>query len=143
MMKQRKIKAWLVILVLLICAVSGAGLGVGIAQTNSLSIGAFTIDASGSPALTVKPPTRAGTLAITADIPVAPPGPTLVAGQATLIGGVVTVNFTAINANAPICVAIDTTQASPVRRAAVTPTSVTFEGVKDHTIEYICTAKNN
>lgn len=109
-------------------------------QANSLTIGAFTIDATGATALTVKPPTRAGTLAITADIPA--PGNNIIAGQAVLTGGTVTVTFPAFAA-VPVCVAIDTTQASVIRRSAVTINSVTFEGVKDHAIEYICTAKNN
>lgn len=120
----------------------GAGV-VAIAQANSLTIGSFTIDATGTPTLTVKPPTRAGTLAVTADIPAAQPGTNAIAGAATLNGGSVTVTFTALTAAPPICVAIDTTAASPVRRSAVTATSVTFEGVSNHQIEYICTAKNN
>lgn len=115
------------------------GGAIGLAQTNSLTIGAFTIDATGTPATTVKPPTRAGTLAITADIP--PPGG-VIAGQAQLANGLVTVTFPAQSAP-PVCIAIDTTAASPVRRQAVTATNVTFEGITNHAIEYICATKNN
>lgn len=114
---------------------------IALAQTNSFTIGGFTIDASGSPVLTVKPPTRAGTLAIVADIPTAPPSATI-AGSATLTAGQVTVTFPAQSA-APVCVAIDTTAASAVRRTAVTNSSVSFEGVTNHLIEYVCAAKNN
>lgn len=112
------------------------------AAVDSLTIGGFTIDATGSPALTVKPPSRAGTLAITADIPNTPPSSNIIAGQATLNGGVVTVTFPA-QPSPPICVAIDVTAASAVRRGPVTVTQVTFEGVSNHAIEYICTTKNN
>ena len=118
-----------------------ATVATGAVVTDSLTIGAFTIDATGSPSLTVKPPTRAGTLAITADIPTATPV-NMVAGQATLAGGSVTVTFTALSAP-PVCVATDVTAASSVRRSAVTAASVTFEGVTNHVIEYICTAKSN
>lgn len=111
------------------------------AQTNSLTVGAFTIDASGTTAVTAKPPTRNGTLAITADIPTAP-SVNVIAGQTTLVNGVVTVLFPAQVAP-PICVAIDVTAASAVRRSTVTVNSVTFEGVTNHSLEYICTAKNN
>lgn len=112
------------------------------AALDSLTIGAFTIDATGAPATTVKPPTRSGTLAVTADIPVTPPGANVIAGAATLTGGTVLVTFPAQPAP-PICVAIDTTATSAVSRSAVTVSSVTFEGVRNHAIEYICTAKNN
>jgi hypothetical protein len=110
---------------------------------DSLTIGAFTIDATNAPAVTVKPPARPGTLAVTADIITAAPSVPMVAGQATLAGGSVTITFTAISASVPICVATDVSAASPVRRGAVTSTSVTFEGVSNHVIEYICTVKNN
>lgn len=106
---------------------------------DSLTVGTFTLDATGAPAVTVKPPTRAGTLAITADIPVIPPGQAI-AGQATLSGGQVTIPFPA-QAAPPICVANDVTAASPVRRLAVSTASVSFEGVSNHQIEFICTAK--
>lgn len=124
--------------IVLILSIIGLGVAVA-AQTNSFSIGAFTIDTTGSSTVTVKPPTRDGTLAITADLP---PGNNVIAGQATLNGGQVTATFPA-QGSPPICIAIDTTAASPVRRAGVTATSVTFEGVSNHVIEYVCTGKNN
>lgn len=113
---------------------------VGAAQLNSLSIGSFTIDATDTPVTTVKPPTRSGTLAITADIPLIPQ--TTIAGQANFVNGAVTIIFP-VQASAPVCVATDVTAASPVRRTAVTVSSVTFEGVTNHAIEYICATKNN
>jgi len=109
------------------------------AQTSSFTVGAFTIDATDTPAVTVKPPVRAGTLAVTADIP---PALNIIAGGAVLNNGTVTVNFPAQN-NAPVCVATDITAVSAVRRTAVTVSSVSFEGVTNHAIEYICAARNN
>ncbi len=120
----------------------GLGLALALAQTNSLTIGAFTIDATGAPTLTVKPPTRAGTLAITADILNTAPAVNVIAGSVTLVNGQAVANFPAQSVP-PICIAIDTTAASPVRRQAVTTASVTFEGITNHVIEYVCAPKNN
>lgn len=116
-------------------------IAVALAQTNSLSIGTFTIDASNTPAITVKPPARNGTLAITADIPNLQPS-NMIAGSANFANGVVTITFPP-QLSAPVCVATDTTAASPVRRTAVSNTSVTFEGVTNHGIDYVCTTKTN
>ncbi len=116
-------------------------IGIAYAQTNSFTIGTFTIDASGTPAATVKPPTRNGTLAITADIPTAQQG-NIIAGSANFANGVVTINFP-LQPSAPACIATDTTAASPVRRTSVTNNSVTFEGVTNHGIDYVCTTKSN
>jgi hypothetical protein len=111
-------------------------------QTSSFTVGNFTLDTTGSPVITVQSPTRAGRLALLTDIPITPPGVNIIAGSATLVNGLVTVTIPAQTAP-PICVAIDVTAASPVRRVAVTATAVSFEGVSNHAIDYVCAPKNN
>lgn len=128
---------------LLILVFLNIALSARVPQTNSFTIGNFTIDATGSPVVAVQPPTRAGRLALVADIPPAPPQASVViAGSAVLVNGLVTVIIPAQIAP-PVCVAVDTTAASPVRRVAVTVSSVSFEGVSNHSLDYLCTPKNN
>ncbi len=133
-----------ILIVGIILALGMVVTGVALAQTQStLTVGGFTISVpTANPAVLVQSPSRNGTLALKEDIPVTPPASNIIAGQATLVGGTATVSFPAQNAP-PICVAIDTTAASAVQRSAVTVSSVTFEGVKNHQLEYVCVAKNN
>lgn len=128
---------------LLILIFLNLALSARVPQTSSFTIGNFTIDATGSPVVTVQPPTRAGRLALLADIPPAPPqGSVVIAGSAVLANGLVTVTIP-VQVAPPVCVAVDTTAASPVRRVAVTVSSVSFEGVSNHALDYLCTPKNN
>ncbi len=98
------------------------------AQTaSSLQVGSFTISVPAiNPAVTVNSPAKSGTLALTSDIPVAPPGTTVYAGQFTVNGSA---TFSGITAT-PVCTL------SPRFTTTATGLQVTV-------IDYVCTAKNN
>src|SRR5690242_7432547 len=95
--------------------------------TNSLQVGSFTISVPATnPAVTVNSPPKSGTLALTSDIPITPPGTAVFAGQITVNGSA---TFNGIT-GAPVC--------------SLTPRfTTTATGLQITVIDYVCTAKNN
>ncbi len=63
------------------------------------------------------------------------------AGQLTLSGGMATYSFTGTYANAPICVANDTTAANAVK-VSVNTTTLTVTGTGTDGVDYICIGRN-
>lgn len=117
-------KKYLLILVAFLLA----GIVTAYAQTaNSLQVGSFTLNVPAvNTAVTVNSPGKSGTLALTSDIPLTPPGTVVFAGQVPVNGSA---TFSGITA-APVCTL------SP--RFTTTAT-----GLQITAVDYVCTAKNN